>query len=111
MEEFTLDLDFLNIEENLSHQLFSCLGMKIGVLIDLDSLDTGLEGGKKDIRGGAIDTVSCAMVPFKYHVGIIQDPPTIVWFILFSFFGQIDQKQKNHPSAFCLEMTADFFVF
>jgi hypothetical protein len=71
MEEFTLDLDFLNIEENLSHQFLSCFGMKIGVLIDLDSLDTGLEGGKKDIRGGAIDTVSCAMGPFKYYVSII----------------------------------------
>ena len=57
---YTLDLDFLNIEENLSHQFLSFFGMKIGVLIDLDSLDTGLEGGRKDIRGGAIETVSCA---------------------------------------------------
>ena len=60
-EQITLDLDFLNIEENLSHQFLSCFGIKIGVLIDLDNLDTGLEGGKNDIRGGAIETVSCAM--------------------------------------------------
>ena len=68
MLQFTLDLDFLNIEENLSHQVLSCFGMKIGVLMDLDSLDTGLEGGRKDIRGGAIETVSCAMRPSIYCV-------------------------------------------
>ena len=67
-EQITLDLDFLNIEENLSHQFLSFFGIKIGVLIDLDNLDTGLEGGKNDIRGGAIETVSCAMGPSIYYV-------------------------------------------